>query len=157
MALFPPINDDSTYFSMYDLEYCCSRHAIKPFTLDGEKWQSIEHYYQAMKFDQADYREKIRLAADPKVAEKLGNKRFKRKRSDWQEVQTTVMTRAVYTQCRTYDDIANSLLATGEEKLVENSQFDYFWGCGRDRRGENHFGQVLINVRAKLLEEANAK
>ena len=109
-----------------------------------------------MKFNQVDYQEKIRLASDPKAAEKLGNKRFKRKRSDWQEVQTTVMTRAVYTQCRTYREIADNLLATGEEILVENSQFDYFWGCGRDRRGENHYGQVLMNVRAKLREEAEA-
>ena len=156
MALFPPIDDNSTYFSMYDLDYCCSRHAMKSFKLDNEEWQSIEHYYQAMKFDQADYQKKIRLASDPKVAEKLGNKRFKRKRLDWREVETTVMTRAVYTQCRTYAEIANSLLATGDEKLVENSQFDYFWGCGRDRRGENHYGQVLMNVRSKLREEAVA-
>ena len=156
MALFPPIDDNSTYFSMYDLEYCCSRHAVKPFELDDAQWKSIEHYYQAMKFEQVDYQEKIRLASDPKAAEKLGDKRFKRKRSDWQEVQTTIMTRAVYTQCRTYRDIADSLLATGEEILVENSQFNYFWGCGRDRRGENHYGQVLMNVRAKLREEAEA-
>lgn len=156
MALFPPIDDNSTYFSMYDLEYCCSRHVVKPFELDDAQWKSIEHYYQAMKFNQVDYQEKIRLTSDPKAAEKLGNKRFKRKRSDWQEVQTTVMTRAVYTQCRTYREIADNLLATGEEILVENSQFDYFWGCGRDRRGENHYGQVLMNVRAKLREEAEA-
>ena len=55
MALFPPINDNSTYFSMYDEETSWSRYAIKPFQLEGLEWQSIEHYYQAMKFDNETY------------------------------------------------------------------------------------------------------
>ncbi len=153
MALFPPINDDSTYFSMYDNETPWSRYAIKPFQLENAEWQSIEHYFQAMKFDNESYREKIRLAETPQAAEKLGNARFKKKRSDWKAVETTVMTRAIYTQSRTYEEISAALLATGDENLVEDSQFDYFWGCGRDRRGENHYGQVLMNVRTKLQEE----
>jgi ribA/ribD-fused uncharacterized protein len=64
------------------------------------------------------------------------------------------MTRAVYTKCKTYDDIAGLLLSTGTQRLVENSQYDYFWGCGRDRRGENMYGQILMNVRDKLMQEA---
>ncbi|MGH1427587.1 MAG: NADAR family protein [Arenicella sp.] len=153
MSLFPPINDNSTYFSMFDPETGWSRHEVKPFNLEGDEWASIEHYYQAMKFDNGDYREKIRRVNTPKEAEKLGKARFKKKRADWRDVETTVMTRAVYTQCRTYPEMAKKLLATGSENLVEDSQFDYFWGCGRDRRGENHYGRVLMNVRTKLKEE----
>lgn len=37
--------------------------------------------------------------------------------------------------------------------LMENSQYDYYWGCGRDRLGHNAYGKVLINVRKKLREE----
>lgn len=153
MTLFPPIDDDSIFFSMYDSESDWSRYAIKAFQLDDTQWQSLEHYYQAMKFDDASYRERIRLADTPQVAEKLGNVRFKKKRSDWKSVETTVMTRAIYTQCRTHEDMSASLLATSDENLIEDSQFDYFWGCGRDRRGENHFGKVLMNVRVKLQQE----
>ena len=153
MSLFPPIDDNSIFFSMYDDESSWSRHAIKPFELEGVQWPSIEHYYQSMKYDSKEYREKIRNAATVQEAEKLGNKRFKKKRSDWKQVETTIMTRAVYTQCRTYDDMAESLLKTGKENLVEDSQFDYFWGCGRDRRGQNHFGHILMNVRKKLNEQ----
>jgi len=154
MSLFPPIDDDSFYFSMYSEETPWCRYALKSFKLDDQEWPTIEHYYQAMKFESADYREKIRQADTPQQAAKLGNKRFARKRVDWKEVETTVMTRAVYTQCRTYTEIGDSLLATEDENLVEDSQFDYFWGCGRDRRGKNHYGQVLMNVRAKLKEES---
>ena len=157
MSLFPPINDDSTYFSMFDPESGWSRHEIKPFELDGDEWVSIEHYYQAMKFDSVDYREKIRHAKTPAEAEKLGKVRFKKKRADWKAVETTVMTRALYIQCRTYPEMTNKLLATDSKNLVEDSQFDYFWGCGRDRRGENHYGQALMNVRAKLKELLSAQ
>ena len=153
MSLFPSISDDSTYFSMFDSEAGWSRHEIKPFELDGVTWRSIEHYYQAIKFDCEGYREKIRHAKTPKGAEKLGKTRFKKKRADWKRVKTIVMTRAVYTQCRTYPEMSKKLLMTDNENLVEDSQFDYFWGCGRDRRGENHYGKVLMNVRAKLKEE----
>ena len=45
------------------------------------------------------------------------------------------MTRAVYIRARSYPELAQELLNTGEQTLVENSQYDYFWGCGRDRRG----------------------
>jgi len=45
-----------------------------------------------------------------------------------------------------------ALLDTQEEQLVENSQYDYFWGCGRDRRGDNHYGKVLMGIRSKLAE-----
>lgn len=157
MSLFPPIDDNATYFSMYSDELPWSRHALKPFNLDEKEWQTIEHYYQAMKFESLDYQEKIRLAATPQEAEKLGTKRFKRKRSDWKDVETVVMTRAIYTQCRTHAEMAKSLLATEDENLVEDSQFDYFWGCGRDRRGKNHYGQVLMKIRKKLLEEVTEK
>ena len=64
------------------------------------------------------------------------------------------MTRGIYIRCRTYPHLAEQLLATGDRHLVENSQYDYYWGCGRDRRGNNAYGKVLMKVRAKLLEES---
>jgi hypothetical protein len=65
------------------------------------------------------------------------------------------MTRAVYTTCRANPDVAQRLLATGDCRLVENNSYDYFWGCGRDRRGYNYYGRILMNVRDKLREEAD--
>jgi ribA/ribD-fused uncharacterized protein len=65
-----------------------------------------------------------------------------------------MMTRAVYTKCRSHEDVARRLLDTGNKILVESNQFDYFWGCGRDRRGHNTYGKVLMDVRQRLREEA---
>jgi len=153
--LFPDTDSDALYFSMFDPAYVWSRDREYSFELEGQQWKSAEHYYQSMKFQSAAYSEKVRAAETIELARKLGQARFKRKRSDWSKVRSTVMTRAIYTISRTYSNVAEELLATKETKLVENSQYDYFWGCGRDRRGDNHYGKVLMNVRAKLLEEAD--
>ena len=106
-----------------------------------------------MKYAEPEKQEKIRNAESPGKARQLGRKRFNNLRKDWKQVKEVVMTRAVYTKCRTYPHIAEELLDTNDTKLIENSQYDYYWGCGRDRRGTNTYGKVLMKVRTKLLDE----
>ena len=69
------------------------------------------------------------------------------------KMKEVIMTRGIYIKCRTHAEAANRLIATDEQKIIENSQFDYFWGCGRDGRGHNTFGKVLMAVRDKLRQE----
>ncbi|MDF1692750.1 MAG: NADAR family protein [Zhongshania sp.] len=130
-------------------------YAKRGFELDGCEWPSVEHYYQAMKFDDAAYRELIRLAAHPADAAKLGKSRRHQKRKDWKKNSVTYMTRASYIKARTHADVAQLLLDSGEMEIKDVSQYDYFWGSGRDMRGENAFGKMLMGVRKKLREELN--
>ena len=131
-----------------------SRHAIE---LDGAEWPSVEHYYQAMKFEDAEYREQIRNAAHPADAAKLGKSKKHGRRKDWDSVRATYMTRGLYIKCKSYPPVAQALLDTGEKQLMESSQYDYYWGCGRDTRGHNTYGQVLMGIREKLQEESAVK
>ncbi len=153
MPLFPTDDNQGLYFSADDESQLISRVGLFPFLLDDEVWQTVEHYYQATKFINPAYKQKIRAAITPEAARKLGKAWLQRKIPNWKDVQTTAMTRAVYTQAKTHAELRERLLASGDETLVENSQYDYFWGCGRDHRGHNHYGKVLMNVRAKLREE----
>lgn len=130
-----------------------SKHAIE---LDEGEWPSVEHYYQAMKFEDAAYREQIRNASHPADAEKLGKSKKHGRRKDWESVRATYMTRGLYIKCRTYPEIAQALLDTADKQLMETSQYDYFWGCGRDTRGHNTYGQVLMAIRERLREESVA-
>ena len=154
-GIFPEEDENAIYFSRTDPEEIFGSTSPHPFLLEEKEWPTVEHYYQAMKFNDENHQEKIRLSTHVKQAKKLGSTRFKRRKNDWKKIKTTIMTRAIYTKCRSYSNIGLKLLDTQDNKLVENSQYDYFWGCGRDRRGENHYGKVLMNVRNKLKEEAN--
>lgn len=152
-GLFPEEDLNSYYFSRADVNEDFGTFSKHGFFLEDKEWPSVEHYYQAMKFSAKQDQEKIRQATHPKQARKWGRSRLRKLRKDWSKVKVVYMTRAVYTKCKTHPEIAEKLLATGDTKLVENSQYDYFWGCGRDRRARNQYGKVLMSVRAKLREE----
>jgi len=153
MSLFPNQAESSLYLSMNDASELLSRNSPHSIKLDGHEWPSVEHYFQAMQFENTAYQEKIRSSESIEQAVKLGKAWFKKKRADLKQVRTVLMTRAIYIKCRTHPEVSNRLLEIKEETLVENSQFDYFWGCGRDHRGNNHYGKVLMDVRKKLISE----
>lgn len=156
MALFPEEDTNSHYFSRHDENELLGSASLHSFELDGKTWPTVEHYYQAMVFEsQPRLVNKIMFAKTAVDAAKVGKWRFWQKRKDLKKVQSIIMTRALYTKCKTHADVANALLDTGELRLVENNNYDYYWGCGRDRRGENAYGKVLMNVREKLLSEKN--
>jgi N-glycosidase YbiA len=57
---------------------------------------------------------------------------------------------AVWQKFSCHLDIQQILLATLDAEIIEDSPVDYFWGCGNDRTGQNHLGQILMRVRADL-------
>ena len=156
-GLLKPTDTNVRYLSRSDPDETLGAWSAHPFVLEDKKWPTVEHYYQAMKFDNEQQQEKIRAAQSPKQARKLGRTRFQKIRHDWRAVRKIYMTRALYTKCKTYSNLAQELLDTGDAKLVESSVYDYYWGCGRDRRGTNMYGQLLENVRERLQQEAAAQ
>ena len=141
------------YLSRSDVNHPLSSYAKSGFELDGFVWPSVEHYYQGMKFPEGELRESVRTADHPEKARKLAEANREAVRKDWQQVREVMMTRAVYIKCRTHEAVAAALLATGDRQIVETSLYDYYWGCGRDGRGHNTFGKVLMAVRDKLIAE----
>ncbi len=155
MSMFNTPSEDSKFLSRLDPAELLGTVSNHPIQLEDLVWPTVEHYVQAMQFEDEDKQEKIRMASSTDAARKLGKTGwFKRPRQNWKNLRSVYMTRAIYTKCKAYPEIAEALLATQEELLVENDQYDYYWGCGRDRRGENAFGKVLMQVRAKLREES---
>ena len=152
--MFRSHHPDTVLVSRADSGNPLASHSRHGFVLDGAEWPSVEHYYQAMKFEDPALREEIRTAPHPALAAKLGRKRRRRMRKGWDDVKEVYMTRGTYSKCRTHSDVAVVLLRTGERPIIETSQYDYYWGCGRDTRGLNVYGRVLSNVRARLREES---
>jgi len=142
--------------SRTDVNHPLSAYSKFGFELDGVEWPSVEHYYQAMKFEDGEIRESIRSADHPAKASKLAKANKKLVRKDWPQVRQVMITRAIYTKCRSHQEIADLLLATGDKHIVEATMYDYYWGVGRDGRGLNVFGKVLMAVRDKLMQEQDS-
>ncbi|MBT3014018.1 MAG: NADAR family protein [Candidatus Thiodiazotropha sp. (ex Lucina aurantia)] len=128
-----------------------SKHGIE---LDGLWWKTTEHYFQAQKFSDPEYREKIRLAPDPKAAANLGRSRKVPIRKDWESVKDDVMRMAVQKKFTTHPELRELLVSTGAENIVENAPGDYYWGCGADGSGKNMLGIILQEVRDELLNKS---
>lgn len=139
------------FYSNREEPYGCfsnfSRHGVE---LDGAWWATTEHYFQAQKFMDASYAEKIRTAFTPKQAADLGRSRSVLLRADWEAVKDAVMLKAVQRKFELHPEIRAILLSTGEEELVENAPGDYYWGCGADGSGKNQLGITLMQVRSAL-------
>lgn len=119
-------------------------------SIDDVWWRTVEHYFQAQKFHDEAYREKIRKSAKPKDAKGLGMTRKIQLRSDWEEVKDGIMLDAVRRKFQTHDKPRALLLSTGAAEIVENAPMDAYWGCGPDGSGLNKLGRILMQVRSEL-------
>jgi N-glycosidase YbiA len=126
-----------------------SNFAPLGFEADAVYWPTVEHFFQAQKFTDAAYRERIRRAASARAARDLGQSREMPIRPDWDEVREAVMLSALR---RKFSEahLVDLLLSTGDRELVESSPVDHFWGCGQDGSGQNRLGRLLMKVRSEL-------
>ncbi|KAM3107310.1 NADAR family protein [Phormidesmis sp. 146-33] len=131
---------------------CFSNFSAHGFMLDELYWATSEHYFQAQKFVNTPFLEKVRQTKTPKDAANMGRDRALPLRSDWNQVKDEVIRKAVLQKFRTHADIQEILLSTGDEGLVENSPIDDYWGCGKDGSGQNKLGQILVEVREILRQ-----
>ena len=141
---FYTTNDEFGKFSNF------SKHGVE---LDGLWWKTTEHYFQAQKFLDQEYKEKIRIAATAKEAANLGRSRRIPIRDDWEEIKDDIMKKVVLKKFQTHGKLKELLLSTGNEQLVESAPGDYYWGCGSDGTGKNKLGLILEEVRDQLRNE----
>jgi N-glycosidase YbiA len=140
------------------IEFYSTREAYGAFSnfaphlieLDGLRWPTVEHYFQAQKFAGTPHVEAIRLASSPMIAARMGRSRARPLRSDWDQVKDEIMLRAVRAKFAQHEDLAALLLSTGDALIVERSPRDSYWGDGGDGSGVNRLGQILMIVRAEL-------
>ncbi len=126
-----------------------NRYPVK-FTLDGKEWNSVEHYYQAMKFPELpDYQEQIRLAPTATAAAKLGKTKDPSKpiRADWKEKRESILQTALVAKFDQNPALDKMLIDTYPRPLVFADANDAFWGYGRTKMGQNKLGTLLMNLR----------
>ncbi len=135
-------------FHSKSLEYgWLSNFSKHPFTIDGNRWPSVEHFYQAQKFVGTAAEHCIRLAESPLKARKAGQDRSLVPRADWDSAKAEVMHLAVRAKFEQNRQLRKRLLDTGNLELVHFSTNDLFWGRTADGDGDNRLGVIIMELR----------
>lgn len=130
-----------------------SNFAPYPIEVDGERWSTSEHYFQAMKFaGQPELMAKLRAAPTPGDAARMG-RNLTPIRADWDDVKEAVMLTALRAKFRQHPKPRRRLLQTGDALLIEHTPRDSYWADGGDGSGRNRLGALLMQVRAELAAE----
>lgn len=138
------------FYSTKEAFGCFSNFPRYDFELDGKQWRTSEHYFQAQKFEDEAYAEKIRQTPSPMIVARLGRSRSVPIRADWEMVKDDVMRRAVRAKFEAHQELQDVLESTGDRLLIETTSKDYYWGCGTKGTGKNMLGLMLMEVRANL-------
>ena len=120
-----------------------------PVTYEGLTYPNNEAAFQAMKT--LDIEERRRFTEmDPNTAKQNG--RRVKLRYDWEAVKFDIMLDICRAKFAQNGALAELLLKTGDEELVEgNTWRDTTWGvCGG--KGKNWLGKILMQVRDELKE-----
>lgn len=118
-----------------------------PVEIYGLRYRNNEAAFQAQKvFDESERKKFTTL--DARSAKKLG--RTVPLRWDWEDVKLSIMYDVCYAKFTLNPQLAEKLIATGDELLVEgNTWNDRFWGV-YNGEGRNHLGKILMQIRAEL-------
>jgi len=144
------VSDKILFYSVGDEYGVFSNFAPYPISLDGKRWPTSEHYFQAQKLADPKLRERIRRSSKPAQAASLGRDRTTSIRRDWESVKVDVMRKAVAAKFEQHPDLAALLLSTDDSLIVEHTENDAFWGDGGDGSGKNMLGRILVEVRTRL-------
>lgn len=118
-----------------------------PIEIDGRVWQTVEHYFQAMKSNDPKVQEHIRTCKGPATAKKMG--RSATLRPDWEHVKEDVMVQALRVKFKN-PSLRLALLETGTSQIIEDAPWDEYWGSGKSGRGKNRLGVLLMKVRQEI-------
>lgn len=123
-----------------------------PINAMGSEFPTAEHLYQWCKVADVETANKILVAESPTEAKRLG--KIGRSVINWHSLRLIVMTNVVSAKFAQNPKLADKLLNTGDDTLIEgNTWGDTFWGQCPLGVGENNLGRILMEVRNELKEQ----
>jgi len=127
-----------------------SNFAETPLVIDGTRYPTAEHFFQAQKTKDSQEWSDIVRAPTPLDAKRLGRKVHLR--DDWEVNKCSVMLWALREKATQCPEFRQALIDSGDAELQENSPFDFFWGTRRDGAGRNMLGELLMDVRQMIKD-----
>lgn len=165
-------NEELMYFYDKETEYVRKEHIclnnFEPSLFKdekGQKFMSVEHYYQAHKFDNFSDGEEFKNAFEDiliqedadKCKKKMktyinGSLKDKWQNDKWEKgYKDLIMKKALMFKFSQHFDMLKILLETKGKKLIERSERDSYWG-GFLPNSQNKLGAMLMELRDNYLK-----
>lgn len=122
-----------------------SNFFYSPFVKENVEYLTVEHFFQAEKFEDPTVRRKIINAESPSKAKKLGRK-YEIDVERWNNRRDQVMMMGLQLKFSQNEELKRKLLATGNCRIVEDSPNDKYWG-GAASGSLNTLGNMLMSLR----------
>lgn len=125
--------------------------------VNDKMYKSNEHYYQSEKAEfHGDYKiaEAIREAKDARTAREIAKEEITTNQ-EWQKQKVSILKNGVMAKLRCNPHIKDMLMATKGKYLLEDTPI-YFWGKGRNGKGQNKFGEILMDIRDNELSTSTS-
>ncbi|HYP98502.1 MAG TPA: NADAR family protein [Polyangiaceae bacterium] len=143
---------------------CLSQWYPAPFTIDGNRFSTAEHYMmfrKAQLFADNETAERILCAASPAAVKALGRKVRGFQDALWEQHRVSIVVAGNHAKFSQSPALREFLVGTQRRVLVEASPVDRIWGIGlsvddprashpAQWRGLNLLGFALMDVRAQL-------
>ena len=149
----------SVCFNRQSTHYAALSNMAEPFpvVVDGERYGSVEHLYQASKFPDHPERHALVLAEPTPLRSKQRARRAQpgETRADWDDVKVSVMAMCLRLKAKQNATTFGTLLrSTGDRVLIEESTRDDWWGAipvnEIELAGRNVLGLLLMELRTEL-------
>lgn len=137
----------------FDDSHPLSSVSAHPILLEDENWITAEHYVNARLVASSSLAKQIADCQSGEQAAALAKPWYRKKVANWKQIRKVLMTRALYTKVQMYEEVRQALIDTGDQLIVETSAYDHYWGIGRDQRGDNAYGKVLMDIRNKINQQ----
>jgi N-glycosidase YbiA len=132
-----------------------SNFAPYPIFIENELWKTVEHYFQASKFNDRSIKLKIMGMDSPMKAANEGRNRDNLLKKDWENIKEDVMRRALRSKFLQHPKLRKELILTGSNVLIEHTVNDSYWADGGDGTGKNRLGRLLMEVRDEIQKHSN--
>jgi hypothetical protein len=153
--------DEIRFYRASDETYGCFSNLYKrPVEFENEVFDTAEHAYQAGKARKPEVRAWVLSAPSPALVAMAAHGLYWWDiRSDWSRIKFDRMRQVLRAKFTQHEDLREILLSTNELRLVESATVDNsvnrLWGEVKGQ-GKNMLGQMLMELRTQLRQEASA-
>jgi len=127
----------------------------REIVFEGKTFPTNEHAYQYGKPKDIEVAEWIMKAPKPHLVALISHSLFfYDMKPEWNKIKVERMKAILRAKFTQHEDLKERLLQTGSKILIENSKMDAFWGIGKNGKGKNILGKLLMEIRSEFLSNS---